>query len=86
MFLLEDGRLYTPLANAYPGACAPYTQTRILALSVPTRKCVFRQIWVKLAKFDASLLIMTSNLHWGVIKQQQMMQYIHTCVQTYIYI
>ena len=47
MFLLEDGRLYTLLANAYPSACTPYTQTRIPALSVATHKCVFCQIWVK---------------------------------------
>ena len=46
VFLLEDGRLYTLLTNTYPGACASYTETRILMLSVHTHKCVFRQIWV----------------------------------------
>ena len=48
MFLLEDGWLYTLLAKAYPCACAPYTQTHIPALSVPTHKCIFHQIWVNM--------------------------------------
>ena len=43
MFLLENGRPYTLLANAYPSACARYTKMLIMALSVPTQKCVRRQ-------------------------------------------
>ena len=45
-FFLENGQPYTLLANAYPGACARYTQMHILMLSIPTHKCVRRQIWV----------------------------------------